>query len=346
MLEFIMNEQVTQILIALLIFLISFLLRSVLTYIVLKIFNWKKSKQEIKEMALYTSIEKFIGLLGLYAAIIYLKIPTDIMEYITKAFKILTIFIFTVGFANSISAENSFLQRLQNKMEGENTDGMLNVLAKTLKVVIYIIGGFLIITELGYNLGGLATGLGLGTVVLTLAAQDTAKSLFSGLLIATERPFIVGDWISIGTYAGKVEAVSFRSTRIRTMDNTVIYVPNTYLVENALVNETKKKKFVTNLTFPFDTPLEKLKDMSEKITFVLQHNKGIIAKTVTVRFRSIDDSGYRMNVTAVTTALEYRTFLRMQEEINYQIMEIINNEHAELAYPSSTVYVKNDSNEE
>ena len=192
------NEEFNKILISISIFLIIFLLRAIITYGVLKVFNWKKTKKEIKQIALYDSIKKFITLLGLYIAIKNLGVDEKYMTTIKLGFKILTILIFTIGTANSITAETSFLKKIQDRMKGENTDGMLNVIAKGIKFVIYLIGGFLIITELGYNLNGLAAGLGIGTVVVTLAAQDTAKNLFSSLTIAMDKPFVVGDkssWI-------------------------------------------------------------------------------------------------------------------------------------------------------
>ena len=235
------NEEFNKILISIVIFLIIFLLRTVITYSILKMFNWKKTKKEIKQIALYDSIKKFITLLGLYIAIKNLGADEKYMATIKLGFKILTILIFTIGTANSITAETSFLKKIQDRMKGENTDGMLNVIAKGIKFVIYLIGGFLIITELGYNLNGLAAGLGIGTVVVTLAAQDTAKNLFSSLTIAMDKPFVVGDWIKVAGYEGKVEAITFKSTRIRTVENTIANVPNSLISSDTLVNETKRK---------------------------------------------------------------------------------------------------------
>lgn len=331
-------------LIAIGIFVLIFVCRSLITYIILKIFNWKKSKKEIKQIALYNSIKKFITLLGVYVAIIYLKIPEQQMQIVTKAFKILTIFIFTIGLANSITSEVSFLKKIQDKMRGENTDGMLNVIAKAIRVVVYIIGGFLIITELGYNLNGIVAGLGLGTVVLTLAAQDTAKNLFSGLTIALDKPFVVGDWIKVAGNEGNVEAVTFKSTRIRTRENTIVNVPNTLICSDTLVNETKRKNrwYSTNLVFTFNTKLDKLKNVTEKIDFMLKHNENVIANTVNVKFTEIDNNGYKIYIYCFTNTKEYKEFLKKAEKINYEIMEIINKEGVELAYPSTTVFVKNE----
>lgn len=338
------NDNIIKVLISVCIFLIIFLLRPIITYIILKIFNWKKTKKEIKQIALYTSIKRFITLLGIFIAIIYFRIPDKYMEIVTKVFNIITILIFTIGISKSITSETSFLRKIQNKMKGENTEGMLNVIAKIIRFIIYVIGGFLIITELGYNLNGLVTGLGLGTVVLTLAAQDTAKNLFSGLTIALDKPFVVGDWIKAAGYEGKVEAITFKSVRIRTVENTVANIPNTLISEDTLLNETKRKRrrYHVELTFTFDTSLDTLKDITSKIDFMLKHNDDVVSNTVNVKFVSIEDSGYKILVYCFTNTSEYLKFLRQAEYINYQIMEIINTEHAELAYPSSTVYVKNE----
>lgn len=342
--QFLTNDNLIQILISLAIFLVIFLLRPIITYIILKIFNWKKSKKEITQMALYDSIKRFIVLFGVYVAIIYLQISTKQMEYVTKAFRVLTIFIFTVGIANSITPSTSFLKKIQDKMHGENTDGMLSVIAKGIRFIIYVIGGFLIITELGYNLNGLAAGLGLGTIVVTLAAQDTAKSLFSGLTIAVDKPFVVGDWIKVAGYEGKVEAITFRSTRIRTVENTIANIPNTLITSDTLVNETKRKRrrYEIELIFAFETSLDTLKNVTAKIDFMLKHNDDVLSNTVNVKFVKIDDSGYKVLIYCFTNTAEYLKFLRQEEYINYQIMEIINKEHAKLAYPSSTIYLKNE----
>lgn len=342
--EIFSNDNIIRILISIAIFLVFFLLRPIITYIILKIFNWKKNKKEIKQIALYSSIKRFIILLGLYVAIRYFGIPAQYTGLAIKIFKVLTIIIFTIGIANSITSQTSWLKKIQDKMKGENTDGMLNVIAKVIKFIIYVIGIFLVCYELGYNLNGLVAGLGLGTVVLTLAAQDTAKNLFSGLTIVLDKPFIVGDWIKVAGYEGKVEAITFKSTRIRTVENTVANIPNVLISEDTLVNETKRKKrrYETELIFSFDTPLDKLKDITEKIEFMLKHNDDVITNTVNVKFVSIADSGYKVLIYCFTNTTEYLKYLKQAENINYQIMDIINKEKAELAYPSSTVYIKNE----
>lgn len=338
------NDNIIRILISVGIFLVVFLLRPMIAYVILKIFNWKKTRKEIKQISLYSSIKKFIILTGIYIAVIYFSIPNKYMEYVTTIYKVLVILIFTIGISKSITADTLFLKKIQDKIKGENTEGMLNVIVKVIRFMVYLVGGFLIITELGYNLNGLVTGLGLGTVVITLAAQDTAKSLFSGLTIALDRPFVVGDSIKIAGYEGQVEAITFKSTRIRTAENTVANIPNTLITSQTLVNETKRKrrKYQLELIFTFDTSLDTLKNITAKIDFMLKHNDDVVSNTVNVKFVHIENSGYKILINCTTNTTESLKFLRQSEYINYQIMEIINKENAQLAYPSSTVYIKNE----
>ena len=338
------NEEFNKILISISIFLIIFLLRTIITYGVLKVFNWKKTKKEIKQIALYDSIKKFITLLGLYIAIKNLGVDEKYMTTIKLGFKILTILIFTIGTANSITAETSFLKKIQDRMKGENTDGMLNVIAKGIKFVIYLIGGFLIITELGYNLNGLAAGLGIGTVVVTLAAQDTAKSLIGGIAIFLDKPYKVGDYIKVDEYEGTVELIKFRSTNIRTLDDTVLHVPNSEMASASIINygEIQKRRYYTKLILELDTPLEKIKQTTEQIEYMLNNRNDIIKDgNIRVKFEEIAENGYEISINAYTTETDYAGFLNVKEKVNYEVMSILHKEGIELAYNTQTLYVKN-----
>ena len=86
---------------------------------------------------------------------------------------------------------------------------------------IYIIAVFIILALLEIDLTGLVAGLGIGGIIVTLAAQDTAKNLFGGLVIFLDKPFNVGDWIEMDPYEGTIEDITFRTTRIRTFENSL-----------------------------------------------------------------------------------------------------------------------------
>ena len=217
--------------IAILIYLIFRIVRNRLAYIIIRIFKLKtKNKKEIKNHPFYNPLRGFFLMLGIYLAIMYLRRPLYLNDWIifatNKIFRISIICLSANAIANSLTINNRFMNHIKEKMNPEVEDSMFRFILKAVRGIIYIIAGFLCITELGYDLNGLVAGLGIGSVVITLAAQDTAKNLFGGLVIFMDKPFVVGDWIQIDKYEGTVEDITFRSTRVRTFENSVVNIPN------------------------------------------------------------------------------------------------------------------------
>ena len=135
------------------------------------------------------------------------------------------------------------------------------------KYGVYIVSGFLIISELHYDIGSLVTGLGLTSVVIALAAQDLVGSLLSGMAIASDKPFIVGDFVKIGSYEGTVTEVKFRCTRIRTVDDTIVTIQNSTITSTEVVNYTKmtKRRHDIVLNLPLETNSKILENLTIKL---------------------------------------------------------------------------------
>ena len=202
----------------------------------------------------------------------------------------------------------------------------------------------MIISELGYNISGFITGIGISGIVLTLAAQDTAKSLIGGISIFLDKPYKVGDYIKVGNYEGTVELIKFRSTNIRTLDNTVLHVPNSEMASASIINygEMQKRRYYTKLTLELDTPLEKIERVAEQIEKMLREREDIIKDgKISVKFQEISDNGFKLIINAYVNETKYWQFLYHKEDINYKIMSILQKENVELAYNTQTLYVKN-----
>ena len=198
-------SQVIDIGIAILIYILFRCLSKSLAYMTVRIFKPKtKNKKEIRKNAFYAPLKVFYVVLGIYLALLFIRKPLNtgvwINSKIDELFKIAIIILSANGIANSLTTNSSLVNRLKDKMNPEVEDSMLRFILKAIRVIIYIIAGFIIITDLGVNLNGLVAGLGLGSVVITLAAQDTAKNLFGGLVIFLDKPFVVGDWIEVEKY--------------------------------------------------------------------------------------------------------------------------------------------------
>ena len=321
------------------------IISSPIAYMIVKMFKFKvKDKNKIKNNGFYKPLKSFFVILGIYIGFMVLKLPADVFAVITKIFKICVILLATKGFSNLFDSNSESFAKLREKLNFDGNDTTINFFSKVAKALIYIIAGFILITELGYNLGGLATGLGISSVVIALAAQDIAKSFLAGISIISDRPFEIGDYITVGNLSGTVEDITFRTTRIRNADNQVIVLPNNVLTDNNIINSSKRdsRRFFTVLTLELDTPLEKVTELTENIKLALTTHPQVINETVKVFFETISADGIDLSIDLKTSALEYVDYLKFKEEINYTLLDMVNRAKIGLAYPSQSIYLKKD----
>ena len=319
-----------------------------ISYGIIKLFKMKVKKgREIKESAFYRPLKIFISILGFYVAIYFLKKPLNlsasIMQIVNKVFSIISIVIFARGLAQSFVPGSYLVYKMVKATEKEEVDTSFNFILKIIRFVIYVIAVFLIITELGINLNGLIAGFGITGLIVTLAAQDTAKNLFGGVVIFLDKPFVVGDWIQFDKYEGTVEDITFRSTRIRTFENSVVNVPNSVLSNTSINNWSRmeKRRFKCTLCLEIGTPLERVHKLTDRIQEMLIKHDDIIDESVIVKFDSISDNGIDLLVYSYTNSIDYASFLEEKEKINYMLMKLLEEENVQLAYDTKTVYVKN-----
>lgn len=338
-------ENAVDIGIGLAIIVIFKIISSPIAYMIVKMFKFKvKDKNKIKNNGFYKPLKSFFVILGIYIGFMVLKLPADIFAVITKIFKICVILLATKGFSNLFDSNSEAFAKLREKLNFDGNDTTINFFSKVAKALIYIIAGFILITELGYNLGGLATGLGISSVVIALAAQDIAKSFLAGISIISDRPFEIGDYITVGDLSGTVEDITFRTTRIRNADDQVIVLPNSVLTDNNIINSSKRdcRRLRIVLTLELDTPLEKVTQLTENIKLALTTHPQVINETVKVFFETISADGIDLSIDLKTNALEYVDYLKFKEEINYTLLDMVNQAKIGLAYPSQSIYLKKD----
>lgn len=349
-LEFFMNiksEQIIDIIVAICIAILFRIFSSGISYIIIRMFKFRtKNKKKIKESAFYDPLRVFFAILGLYLATLFLKAPLNIseelMQIVTKIFKIVSVIAFAKGLAESFTPKSSLVKRIEAKTDKDVEDSMLNFALKIARGIIYIIAVFIVWAILEINLSGLVAGLGLGGVIVTLAAQDTAKNLFGGLVIFLDKPFIVGDWIEMSPFEGTVEDITFRSTRVRTFENSLVNIPNSVISSSSIINWSKmeKRRYKTNLCIALDTPLDKLEVFKTRVEKMLREKDAIYDDSIIVKFDEIKDNGINVLVCSYTDSVDYISYLTERENINYKIMKILQEEGIELAYDTKTVFIK------
>lgn len=340
--------QIIDIIIAIGIIVFFRILSGTFSYMIIRIFKIKsKTAKEIKESAFFKPLKAFFIILGIYLAIVFLRAPlqinSQVMDIVTKAFKIISVLEIAVGLANSFTSKTILGRKLKKSLSSKMDDTVFEFVLKITRVLIYVIAIFLVLAILEINLTGLIAGLGLGGVIVTLAAQDTAKNLFGGLVIFIDKPFVVGDWIEMDAYEGTIEDITFRTTRIRTFENALVNIPNAIIADASVTNWSKmeKRRYKTNLCVELNTPLEKLQLLKTRIENMLQERESVYDDSIIVKFDQITDNGMNILIYTYTNSVDYASYLKEVEDINIKIMKILKEENIELAYDTKTVYVKN-----
>ena len=306
----------------------------------------KKEKIDVKKNPFYKPLKTIFTFIGVFIALNFLKetiaINVELQTIINKSLKIAMIIFVVKAFGESLDDKNGLFAKIKTKNNKEIDPGTRAVILKAIRIIIYIIVAFMVISELGYDISGFITSLGIGGVVITLAAQDTAKSMIGGALIILDKPFKVGDYIKVGTFEGTVEEITFRSTNIRTLDNSVLHIPNSEMSISAIINfsEMEKRRYYSRLTLELNTKLEDVEIVKNQIQEMLKSREDIFQDTVNVKFENISANGMELLVIGYINVINYGQFLEIKEQINYAIMNILKNQGVELAYNTQTVYVK------
>ena len=239
--ENIKTLQIVDILIAVAIILLFRILSSTFSYIIIRMFKFKAKKaKEIKESAFFKPLKLFFIILGVYLAVLFLKKPLnisqEIMNLVTTIFEIISVIAFAIALAKSFTLKSTLIVKMRKKAKRQYDDASIEFALKIVRVIIYIIAAFIVLSLLKVDLTGLIAGLGIGGLIVTLAAQDTAKNLFGGVVIFIDKPFAVGDWVQMDNYEGTIEDITFRTTRIRTFENSLLNVPNSIVASSYITS--------------------------------------------------------------------------------------------------------------
>jgi MscS family membrane protein len=148
-----------------------------------------------------------------------------------------------------------------------------------------------------YN--GLLAGLGIGGLAFAFASRETLSNVFGAAILAADRPFKAGDWITVGEIDGDVEHVGIRSTRVRTLDDTVLIVPNGKLSDATITNHGTRRfrRAVSKLILAYDTPVELIDRFRQEIVKLISETPGAIPDKTEVYVRGFALEGPELNVT-------------------------------------------------
>ncbi|WP_266203720.1 mechanosensitive ion channel family protein [Pontibacter kalidii] len=193
----------------------------------------------------------------------------------------------------------------------------------------------------GVNVTGLVAGLGVGGLAVAFAAKESIENLLASFTIFLDKPFMAGDLVQVGEMIGTVEKVGFRSTRIRTLEKSFVTVPNKLMIDKPLDNLTlrtfRRAKFDIRLTY--QTTSQQLRDITRDIqAYIDQHPR--TNDDGRVRFLGLSPDAKDVMVLYFVDTMDWFDFIDIKEEINYRIVEIVENYGAEFALPTQRLYLQ------
>ena len=216
------------------------------------------------------------------------------------------------------------------------------LLDTTYKVLVIILGVATCAQIVGFPIGSIVAGAGLVGLTISLAAQESASNLFSGIVILLDKPFSIGDWITVGNVEGEVIDINFRSTRIRSMDHSVVIITNSQIcastVQNAALRTMRPYKFTLGVTY--GTTRAQLEKLMADLQAMLDNSPYTNKGTNIVRLTSFGDSSINILISAYLTTNVYATFLQQQNDLNLNIMDVMQADGVDFAFPSTSVYIE------
>ena len=296
-------------------------------------------------------IELLIVLIGFSFAFSMLHFPTPaegemgLEDGIHIVFQILIVIAVTWIVLRLIDFIGHVLEKKAEETETKTDDQIIQFAREALKILTYIFSFlFLLGAVFKLNIGGLVAGLGIGGLAFALAAQDTLENVIASFIIFFDKPFVVGDFISVEGDFGVVEKIGFRSTRIRTLEKSYLSMPNKSLINNKLDNLSlrtfRRARFYVGLTY--DTGIDQIKAIvSDTQKLLDDHPK--TNQDGLVSFEEFGDSSLNVMVMMYVDTTDYNEFMSVRQEVNFSIMEIVKKHGSDFAFPSTTVYMQKEN---
>jgi MscS family membrane protein len=222
---------------------------------------------------------------------------------------------------------------------------MLPLARKTMKVFLTILAVLAVMQNIGLNVTALITGLGVGGLAIALAAQKSIENLFGGMTLVVDQPVRVGDFCRFdGDKVGTVEAIGLRSTRIRTLDRTVITIPNGDFAQMKLETFAVRDRLrlIHRLNLRYETTPDQLRYVLVELRRLLYSHPRVLEEPSRVRFVSFGASSLDLEIFAYVDTTDINDFLAVQEDLMLRVMDVVADSGTGFAFPSQTLYLGRD----
>lgn len=310
-------------------------------FFIKKLKKWAITTQTKWDDFLIERIEKsvipLLYISSFYFAIMLLNLSDKIEKIVLVAYLLsCTYFVLKIISAAFQKFVYSFIQREENSESKEKQAGGLIAIAN---IIIWICGFIFLIDNLGYNVTTLIAGLGVGGIAIALAAQAVLGDLFSYFVIFFDRPFEIGDFVTVGQDSGVIEYIGIKTTRIHTLSGEQLICSNTDLTNSRIRNykRMEKRRIVFKLGVTYDTSHKQLCKIPEIVKNIiiskpeLEYDRG--------NFSEFGDFSLNFEFVYFINNSDYNFYMDNQQTIYLDVFAAFEIEKINFAFPTQTLYV-------
>ncbi|MEM1406350.1 MAG: mechanosensitive ion channel family protein [Bacteroidota bacterium] len=332
----------------LIIIIAAFVLHKLFTLIIEKImiqlllrFGYKKLADEV-----ILPVARPVSFLVIFPMLILLvpvlQLPITMNKYLILVLKGVWPIFAIVFFYRLVDIICLYLAKLADKTESTLDDQLVPLLRKVLKTFVVIVGSLFILDNLEFDITGLIAGISIGGLAFALAAQDTIKNFFGSLMIFVDRPFQVGDWITSNDVDGTVEEVGFRSTRIRTFRNSLMYIPNGVITNQTIDNHglRKYRRFMTTIALTYDTPPTLIDTFVKGLEEIVKQHPKTRKDYYEIHFNDMGDSSLNVLFYIFFDVPSWSEELRSRHEVLLEIVVLADKMGINFAFPTQTLHME------
>ncbi len=271
-----------------------------------------------------------------------LQLPIGAAEWAILALNITLTVVIIILLLRILNLVVNYLGKFTEATESKMDEQLMPILHRIFQILIVLGGIIQIMSLLEVNVTALIAGVSIGGLALALAAQDTVKNLIGSAMIFFDRPFQIGDYVVGAGIEGTIVEVGFRTTRIKSIDTSIVSVPNGSIANMVVDNKGMRefRLFHTNIGLTYDTPSVLIEKYIEGLKLIIQNHPSTVKEGYYVNFSKLDASALNLFVRTHLDVPDYATELKVKEELLFGIIRLAETLGVRFAFPSSTLYVE------
>jgi len=291
--------------------------------------------------ALAGPLSTVIVLVALTATLPWLPLPAAGRHILQEIASVATVVAVVWGTFRCIDLARSVVERQAWARERPASRSLLRLGSRFAKGTAVAFGLLIGLAQIGVSVGSLIAGLGIGGLVLALAAQKTVENLFGTVSIGVDQPMREGDFVKIGDTLGTVEQIGLRSTRIRTLDRTIVTIPNGDLSNQRVESYTARDRIRLACTIKLvhETTPRQVRDVLAAFERILLAHPKIVSDAVTVRFVNVGEWSLDIDVMTWFLTSDWNEFQTIRQDILIAFMEAVGDAGTQIAFPTQTLEV-------